>query len=250
MEPNYWRTDGTAAGTALLKDINPGPGHVYSFLNFPFYFHFNNKLFFIANNGTQGNEIWSTDGTTANTVILKDIQTSPAGSTSIFNAIIVGNKFFFTSSDFATRFEMWQSDGTTAGTVLFKSFAPADVSGSPLIMPPFLFDYLNGANNQALFQGNKFFFTAGTVDEGVELWVSDGTLANTVMVKNIGPGDANGVQPSSYAYTSNYFYFPANDGVNGNELWKSDGTGPGTSMVANINPGAEEFGPGHITHYQ
>ena len=239
----YWKTNGTPAGTTILKDINPGPGNMFSFTPLPFQYRFNNKLFFVANDGTTGDEVWSTDGTEINTVLLKDIQSSATSFTSVINAVKVGDKFFFTSSDLNTRFEMWQSDGTPTGTTLFKAFTPADFGGSPFIFPPNNIDFENLTVTQPLFQGNKFFFTAGTVAEGVELWVSDGTLPGTKMVKNIGPNASDGVSFSSYAYTSANFYFSANDNVKGLEVYKSDGTEAGTSMVADINPNAADADP-------
>ncbi|MCY7421922.1 MAG: hypothetical protein LH478_09305 [Chitinophagaceae bacterium] len=239
----YWKTNGTPGGTSILKDINPGPGNVYSFVNIPYPFRFNDKLFFVANDGVRGDEVWSTDGSELNTVILKDIQSAPISSTAIFNAVKVGNKFFFTSSDLNTRFEMWQSDGTPDGTTLFKAFSPVDFAGSPFIFPPTEIDFQNLTISQPLFQGNKFFFTAGTVAEGVELWVSDGTLPGTRMVKNIGPAQADGVGFGSFAYTLSNFYFGANNTTKGLELWKSDGTDLGTDIVADINPNAASSDP-------
>jgi ELWxxDGT repeat protein len=239
----YWKTNGTIAGTSILKDINPGPGNVNSAFTIPFSFAFKGKAFFIANDGTHGDEIWFTNGTEDSTLLLKDIQSGAFASTSILNAVRIDNKFFFTSTDIFSRFEMWTSDGTSAGTQLFKSFSPADFSGSPYIFAPYLFDFSSGTVGQSLFQGNKFFFTAGTVDEGNELWVSDGTIGGTKMVKNIGPGSNNGVNFSSYTYTSSFFYFAANDGTHGLELWKSDGTEPNTNIVADINPNAENSNP-------
>ena len=239
----YWKTNGTPAGTSILKDINPGPGNVYSFFNLPFQYRFNNKLFFVANDGIHGDEVWSTDGTELNTVLLKDIQSAAFSSTSVINAVKVGNKFFFTSSDLNTRFEMWQSDGTPDGTTLFKAFSPVDYSGSPFIFPPTQVDFENLTISQPLFQGNKFFFTAGTVAEGVELWVTDGTLPGTMMVKNIGPGAADGVGFGSYAYTSAKFYFTANNTTKGLEVWKSNATDLGTDIVADINPNAASSDP-------
>ena len=178
-----------------------------------------------------------------NTVLLKDIQSAPISATSVIKAVKVGDKFFFTSSDLNTRFEMWQSDGTPNGTTLFKAFSPADFGGSPFIFPPNDIDFVNLTITQPLFQSNKFFFTAGTAAEGVELWVSDGTLPGTKMVKNIGPNASDGVAFSSYAYTSANFYFSANDNVKGLEVYKSDGTEAGTSMVADINPNAADADP-------
>jgi len=242
----WWKTNGTSGGTSLLKDINPGPENGFTdLLNFPFIFVFNNKAFFMANDGVNGEEIFVTDGTQLNTFILKDIQTGPFASTNVFNAVAIGNKFFFTSSDLISRFEMWQSDGTPSGTTLFKSFTPNDFSGIPFIFRPFQFDINTGVLSQPLFQGNKFFFTAGSVADGVELWVTDGTPGGTSIVRNIGPGGADGVEIGSYAYTSLYLYFVANNGASGRELWRSDGasSGIGTTLVADINPGLSDSDP-------
>ena len=239
----YWKTDGTPGGTTILKDINPGVPSAFSLFNIPFFYQFNGKAFFIADDGTHGDEIWSTDGSEVNTDLLKDIQTGPFASTFVITSIKVGNKFFFTSTNNTDRFEIWESNGTPAGTQLFMAFTPADATGSPFIFPNYTVDINTGNFSQPLFQGNKFFFRAGTVAEGSELWISDGTLAGTHMVKNIGPGSADGVALGLYTYTASHLYFGADDGVHGVELWKSDGTDIGTTMVADINPNAEDADP-------
>src|SRR5262249_2839339 len=64
-----WKSDGTAAGTVLVKDISPGGGSSYpsDFTNV------NGTLFFTAEDGTDGIEVWKSDGTAAGTVLVKDI---------------------------------------------------------------------------------------------------------------------------------------------------------------------------------
>jgi ELWxxDGT repeat protein len=64
-----WKTDGTAAGTMMVKDINPGAGD--GFLS-PFTV-LNSALYFSATDGVTGYELWKTDGTAAGTVMVKDI---------------------------------------------------------------------------------------------------------------------------------------------------------------------------------
>ena len=62
----------------------------------------------------------------------------------------------------------------------------------PLFFTPYFFYKLS--STQPLFQGNKFFFSAGTAAEGTELWISDGvdgTVAHTHIVKDINPGAAD-----------------------------------------------------------
>ncbi|MEO6732364.1 MAG: hypothetical protein ABIN01_14195 [Ferruginibacter sp.] len=241
-----WKTDGTAGGTALVKDINPGMPGSKGLFSFSYFFTFNGRAYFIANEPVNGTEIWGTDGSDINTTLLQNIEPGAASSfDNIFNAVIVGNKFIFPSVNIlGTRRQLWESDGTTAGTKLFKDF---DGAGIPVIFQAYSY---SAQFNQVLFQGTKFFFMAETAAEGSELWVSDGSVANTQIVQNINPGAANGLDATniSYTYTSTAFFFPANNGTNGNELWKTDGTPAGTAMVADIVTLAGSSNP-HVDYF-
>lgn len=231
-----WKTDGTPAGTSLVKDIGPASfGSVNT--SAPF-FIFNNKAHFVANNIVNGDEIWMTDGTTAGTALMKDIAPGPTGSfAQIFNAVTIGSKFFFTAFNSTNGFEMWQSDGTGAGTSILKDIIPGSNSGFPIFLLAYSWDSSGSFLKHPLFEGNKFFFMAKTATTGTELWVCDGTVAGTKMVKDINAGTGDGLPNPSYYYTTNAFYFSANNGTNGNELWQTNGTAAGTSMVSDINPG-------------
>ena len=67
-----WRTDGTAAGTVMVKDIYPGEGNS----SYPDYLTaVNGTLYFTATDGTNGYELWKSDGTAEGTVMVKDINT-------------------------------------------------------------------------------------------------------------------------------------------------------------------------------
>ncbi len=237
-----WKTNGTPGGTVILKDINPGlPGSAGLF-GVPFYFVFNGRAYFSANDGVNGEEIWSTDGNEANTSLLKNIEPGPLGSLDLItDAVIIGNKFIFPSTNIlGTRYELWQSDGTPGNTTLFKDFT--DGESLPILFIAYAYTF---PLSQALFQENKFFFMAPSVLEGNELWISDGTLPNTHIVKDINPGEVDGIEQGnfSYFYTSSQFFFAANNGINGNELWKSDGTPANTTMVADIITGINGSDP-------
>lgn len=257
-----WKTDGTPAGTVLVKDINPG---IASFsdqeiapgFTIPFFlgFHtFNNRVYFQANDGISAGELWSTDGVPANTAMVKDIVSSTTLSLIfVVDGVNYPGKLIFPVSDGLSRSELWETDGTPGGTVLFKSFLAPTQGDMPIIFVPYLAEVFNGNFTQPLFQGNKFFFTAGTVPAGHELWISDGTAGGTSLVKDINPGAADGTDTTgfSYIYTTNELYFPAINGVNGLELWKSDGTLVGTNMVADIitgMPGSDPMVSGSIVN--
>ena len=227
--PELWKSDGTEAGTVLVKDINPGintddPNFPYPNGSFPSNLTaVGNTLYFSANDGTAGNELWKTDGTEAGTVLVKDINPGVGGS-GIDNTAVVGNTLFFSANDGTTGRELWKTDGTGAGTVLVKDIAPGSSGSFPVEM-------------EAL--GNMLFFRV----EGLMLYKSDGTAAGTVLVKDLDPTSNLGGDPRDLAAFNGLIYFNGDDGALGDELWKSDGTEAGTVLVADINPGPDGSAP-------
>jgi ELWxxDGT repeat protein len=218
-----WKSDGTAAGTVLVKDIYPGADSSYP-ANLT---DINGTLFFRANDGLHGCELWKSDGTAAGTVMVKDIGTEEWQPSSYpENLTIVNGTLFFTSDDGTHGRELWKSDGTAAGTVLVK-----DISIS----------YYDASYPQDLINVNgTLFFSAQDDTHGRELWKSDGTAAGTVMVKDIYPGSVNNWgYPASLTAINGTLFFMADDGTHGTELWKSDGTDAGTVIVKDIYPGGE-----------
>src|SRR5262249_39199207 len=74
-----WRSDGTLAGTVMVKDINPTGGNGTG--SFPDELtNAGGTLFFSADDGSHGKELWKSDGTAAGTVMIKDITPGAAGS--------------------------------------------------------------------------------------------------------------------------------------------------------------------------
>ena len=83
----------------------------------------------------------------------------------------------------------------------------------------------------------QVLFAGDNRNTGTELFLTDGTAAGMVMVKDIRPGTGNrGV--SLLTVVGSMLYFVAMDDVSGAELWKSDGKGSSTVMVKDIFPGA------------
>jgi ELWxxDGT repeat protein len=93
----------------LVKDIYPGTGNSYpSNLT-----DVNGVLYFTAYDGTNGTELWKSDGTAAGTVLVY-----PGGDSSPSNLTNVNGVLYFTADDGTNGRELWKSDGTTAGTVM------------------------------------------------------------------------------------------------------------------------------------
>ena len=147
-------------------------------------------MFFRANDGTHGNELWKSDGTEDGTVLVKDISSTGTVSNRI---VSFGNIVYFGANDGSIGDELWRSDGTEDGTYLVKDIAPGWDSSNPKQMTPI---------------GDRLFFTADDDEAGDEFWISDGTESGTVMVANINQNqyDSN---PQHYNKVGNLIVFQA-----------------------------------------
>jgi ELWxxDGT repeat protein len=84
---------------------------------------FNGALYFQADDGASGVELWKTDGTDAGTVLVKDI--SPGAANSNPSGLTVFNgALYFRADDGVSGIELWKTDGTDAGTVRVKDIRP------------------------------------------------------------------------------------------------------------------------------
>jgi ELWxxDGT repeat protein len=216
-----WRSDGTLAGTTLVKDIIPGSGSGNPGLAC----NVNGTLFFSAFNGFNGGALWKSDGTTAGTDTVKDVPfaLNPSIITS-FN-----NQAYFEGKDPVLGPSLWKSDGTEAGTSMVIDITPGG-SGGPKYM---------------LAIGNILYITCSDGTTGDELWRSDGTAAGTTLVKDIHPGNLSST-PTEMANINGILYFQANHPAYGQELWRSDGTEQGTELVLDLYPDVSSSIPRNI----
>lgn len=207
-----WISDGTIEGTSILKDINPRTQDIYYFSE-PI--EYNGAEYFITDSG-----LWKTNGNPESTILIKEFDY--ARGLNKFK-----DKFYFSGRNENTGITLFVSDGTTEGT---KQFLPSDSIEAPYV-------YLS--NNQPKTE-ELMFFVADDRVYGSELWVTDGTIDGTRMVKDIAEGENNSIggfyQSYDYALLNNTLYFSAGDEISGGELWKSNGTEEGTQLVSDINP--------------
>lgn len=250
-----WKSDGTEAGTVMVKEINE-----YAGSNPTNFTQVGEKIFFLATTRSLGPELWVADAT--GTRLVKTI--NPTGYSSIQSLTPHGDELFFTANNGVNGIELWKSDGTEAGTIMVKdlsvggsSFYPMQLTssgdalyftdrnkynlwktdgteaGTVQVNTTKSFNY--GGITQLTPVGTKLYFKGYNSILGTELWVSDGTDAGTVVVKDIQLGTASGLHYSySYLYNVNgKLFFSAYSGLNGEgkTLWTSDGTEVGTTQV-------------------
>ena len=212
-------TDGTDVGTkALTCDGCANNGGIASFKG---------RAYFASSDPAGDTELWSTDGTSEGTALLKDLW--PGRSSSPDGFLVAGSNLLFSASGPA-GVELWKSDGTADGTALVKDIKPGAGSSSPTSLTAL---------------GCPVVFFADDGVHGAELWVSDGTETGTSLVKDIRPGAASSAVGGPIFRLGSQVFFAANDGTSGTELWKSDGTPSGTIQVKDLAigaPGSVPFG--------
>lgn len=263
-----WRTDGTAGGTSLLKDIAPGP---YSSNPSPGV-ALGARFYFAASDPFHGRQLWVTDGTSDGTLRVTD--TGPDGSVfSVFAGseglsalvqtaatpsyalwvtdgtpqgsrrvelpqgyslhphpppVAVGRNLFFVAMDRGGHWTLWVCEAGT-GTV-------AQLPGLADTYPQPLISGLTAFRNGVQFVVRR--------ESSSELWQSDGTAPGTRRISTFGYSnwDAYG-----FAETGGKLFFSAYHPVLGRELWVSDGTPDGTWPVADLNPSTPASLPNRVT---
>ncbi len=278
-----WRTDGTRAGTRLVKDVRPGresglAGGVANGL-----VAVSGHLYFVADDGRHGSELWRSDGTRAGTKMIADI--GPGWSVQWWDTpVAAGDYVYFGATTEGEGLELWRTDGTAAGTAIVRDIRPGPKASKP---------------QDLTAVGDMLFFTAIDRQHGRELWRTDGTSEGTVLVRDLAPagassllgdisalggdlfftvwdgpdelvipgtmyrsdGTAEGTQPfgpaqngaegirrfwaeyPSSVVADDCLFFAADDGIRGVELWSTDGTAEGTRLVDDLRPGSKGSAP-------
>ncbi|CEJ70537.1 hypothetical protein BN1195_02864 [Chryseobacterium oranimense G311] len=204
-----WKSDGTVAGTVLLKDIVPNAGGSISgdFNILPL----NNKFYFIASLGT-GYGLYASDGTEAGTVPVKPLR-APR-----LNGISADNYFVFEGFDpDAGGMEPWVSDGTAAGTKMLKNIMPGNTSSM--------------GNSKFIKLNNKIYFDSNgngvSTAYGDYIWETDGTEAGTVLFNT----------PSGtelYGKSSDGMHLILTKPNYGNRYWITNGNSSQTFEITDI----------------
>ncbi len=239
-----WKTDGTASGTLIVNDFQ-----TKSFCSN--LTSLNGQLFFITKYfdqvwGNTTHELWKSDGSLNGTVLVKNWVNSTNFSNEI-HIISYNNKIYF---------EGFESDGTAIGTIQTGVNLPLE---NESCLYNGLIYYkgsdgkiwktdgtLSGTGQVVNFpvEGNFYVFNGyiyfsggfnGPGQTGNELCRTDGTIANTAVLKDIYLG-FNSSNPGNFISLNNNLFFIALDGTHGNELWKTDGSSGGTILVKDIFP--------------
>lgn len=255
-----WKSNGMAAGTMLVKDINPGEANFFSNL-----VNLDGQLLFSYSNSSLGAELWRSNGTANGTVVVKDIY--PGKASGFPNWITAYHHTALFSATSASGNELWQSDGTTAGTLQVKDINTTATAGSyPIGFTGLGKTTIFAAVNPQNTQNNLYAFTGsgkapmvisneanlrllfGVSDEAKiftvykrhayfadnnnRLWQTAGTVKSTSLLplKTFVNNDSGFI--TNMVATDKYlFVFTINFITNTTAMWSTDGTQAGTRQL-------------------
>lgn len=177
------------------------------------------RLYFQADDGVNGSELWVTDGTPGGTTLVADL--TPRGITSYYQpGLLVGSQYFFTSTVYSfgsCRRTLYVTEGTaesTRGTCL-------DNLGT---------DYLEG-----FASGDRYCFGFNDPATGRGVWCTDGSPDGLRRMVDLAPWSLDGfIWNSSIALGNGLILFAGRDRDTGAEPWITDGTPEGSRMLKNI----------------
>lgn len=188
-----WRTDGTTAGTELVKNF--GPNTETDGLTAAA-----NRLFFVVE-GTGRKNLWTSDGTRRGTEGVARV-TEPDDYLESFDFAGLGKRIFFSAYDRRHGYRLWTSDGTRRGTSVVPGGGPA-------------------GEVEVVAAGKHVFFKGSDNEHGGELWQVGARGRRATLVRDIAHGRRGdrSSQPEWLTAVGNRLFFTADDRKHGRELW-------------------------------
>jgi ELWxxDGT repeat protein len=213
----YWQSN-----TQIVADINPGPANALSssllWVDHRNYSMaaYNGTLYFEADDGVSGGELWKVDGGPSSQVA--DLVPGSTGSTPHSFAVFQG-KLFFAANTPSTGEELFVFDGAAIGLAAEMEAGPegGEIAG--------LTEY-----------AGRLYFTRYSAAKGHQVWRFDGSSAVPVAAINALSGK---VEPDPsianvFVVFQDRLYFVRKTPSDQYELWAYDGSG--VSSIKTLSP--------------
>ena len=264
-----WVTDGTLAGTHMVKDIMPGSSTSLGD-PFPLFqgFDFQGRAYFLGQDETHGMQLWVSDGTEAGTTQFAAV--NDPGETGAITLEWSKNDDHFTV---ATPEGILSSDGITTELIHPGSMVQVKIPGINYTVSPEGWMYFiamenpwrlyrtkgTAATTEAVLgtsetqiypfmaEMNGMLYAFATPSGGnTELRRLDPAAGTTSTVKVFSPitnGSGSNTNFFGFRVLGSNIYFCAIEGNTHRQYWRSDGTTAGTVMISNFQPNPVNGGP-------
>lgn len=262
-----WRSDGTTAGTKMVKDLVRGARG-----SMPVQLHVvgDSLVFFITNKEGEV-ELYKTDGTGSGTERLVNFGVgnqfdTPDSMSTVYNGKLVFVMHRGTAHDDAV--ELWSSDGTPGGTTMIRHMYTDTGSSIPWGKFHVLGDRLAVVIQSGMWSTDgtadgteELILVGGSIrvdgevehDGGVlfindrQLWRSDGTAEGTHAIKDIQLARSN-LMPTDEGFV---FITQKSNHSEEHVMWTTDGTSAGTQVLQDIpslwaSGGSNQVVNGHV----
>ena len=234
-----WKSDGTAAGTAMVTAFPLG-SFSDTVLNLSSLVGDDGALFFEGGSPVAGPgyTVYRSDGTPAGTSAIFTPDSSTVGMSGL---TVSGSSLYFLTSqsgDNGSATDLWKSDGTSGGTTLVASIPNAYAYGNSV-------GPLTDVNGKVFFAVDQNS-PSGSGDQ-FQLWASDGTASGTSEVTSL-----SGALQGAAALGNELVFTQSDANGTGESLWVSDGTDKGTVQLqdfARIGSGYGYYPYGSSSNY-
>lgn len=210
-----WAFDATTSATTLVVDVWPGTNTLdnpYSSDPANLIVH-DDRLFFTADDGEHGVELWVYDVTTQNASLIADI--NPGDSPSLPQYLRIYDSRLFFRAGGASGTDIYAYDSATDEVTPVGGYAP----------------------DQLIVYDDRLFFADYTVENGRELWAFDADTGEISLEADIYLGSGSSL-PSDFAVYDGRLFFSASDEANGRGLWAYDAELDEAYLVADVSPSA------------
>lgn len=210
------------AQVELAKQINPSGSAGIGWLT-----EYDGKLYFEADDGVNGDEIWRYDANTNIAQRLTDI--NPDGDSGIAWLVAFDGYLYFEADDGVNGDQLWRYNSSTNMAELV---------------------YDGQADELTVYQ-DKLYFSGTDSTNGRELWSYDPDTDTAAMVANIRPGSESS-SPNGFVVYNDALYFSADDGDDdstfNSEPWRYDANTDTAERVQDIGPGGNSLPRGFTVY--
>ena len=222
----------------LIKDINPGSAGSFINKETSSFKVAESKIYVVANDGINGNDLWVTDGTAEGTKIAFD-HFSPNSTWRTEFAINRNDIYFFTDSSMS--FTLWKSDGSSA-PIEIRTFQ-ADSIDVQYQCCGIKYKYLYHGGIQNL--GTSLVFETASADSNhyysVSMWNYNYSTNRIELLKEIPYWYDFSAFPWKSMKIENKAIFIHTINADWNQIWLTDGTIEKTKNIWQAAGGPERY---------